>query len=282
MLRMFARRLTEVTTAAGADVVMFGVDLPSDTVVHDLKVRVQMIGVSQKLAQVSALMYGVEGYILPIHDPDLVSNYDTLWDQLVPKDTDTQTMDLDTGAIDTTNFFEPGEAEWGAVFDVGLRPEKLYSRQKLLTFGNGSALTVQDNQTPFTITWAAYDSFVIHIRRRLRVKQPSVILFAIAQPNLDDTVATAMSSLAENEWPRIKYAGEMLRRAMTHVLGLVEAGAETPWEEATALLQKFLDPDVHEDSGGFFISESFRVVSQVMCDLSVVGELEATQITTGR
>ena len=136
------------------------------------------------------------------------------------------------GALDTSPFFEPGEADWTAVFDVGLRPERIYHRDRLLTIVNGSVFTYQDNQSPFNVEWRAGDSFSIHIGKRLRVRQPSVLVFAVAAPSMDDTTVTIQAALAENEWPQVKYMSHILERAMLHVLGVVEAGAETPWEEA--------------------------------------------------
>ena len=54
MLRMFARRLGYVRTSTGADVVMFGISLPSDTVVHDIRVKVRGHSQSDSLVVASA------------------------------------------------------------------------------------------------------------------------------------------------------------------------------------------------------------------------------------
>ncbi len=129
MLRMFARRMSQVTTVAAADQVLFGVSLPSDSVVHDIRAKVHLIGNSPGVAWGLAHMYAIEGWILPVLDPDVGDDYDDIWDALVPKDTDVQTLDLDTAALDTSGFYEPGEADWSSLFDVGLRPERLYHRQ---------------------------------------------------------------------------------------------------------------------------------------------------------
>ena len=39
-------------------------------------------------------MMAVEGWILPVLDPDAGSSFDTLLDTLVPKDTDVEVIDL--------------------------------------------------------------------------------------------------------------------------------------------------------------------------------------------
>ncbi len=280
MLRMFARR-TSVGNVAAGDEVIVGLSLPSDSVVHDISIRVSLTS-DNRLLQGNATMYGAAVYILPVLDPDAGAGFDAIWDALVPKDTDVQTMDLDTGAPDTSPFFEPGEADWSNVFDLGLRPEKLYQRTRLLTMMNGGAnFKFQDNQTPFAVLWTPGDAFTIRIRKRFRVRQPSVLLCAIAAPNLDDTTVTNESALLENEWGQIKYARNMLERAMLHVFGLFEAGAETPWEEATALLQKHLDPDMHEDVAATLETVTWDYAVTAMFDHSVVGELGVGAVSLG-
>ncbi len=282
MLRMFGRRTNVGNVVAGADEVMCGLSLPSDTVVHDVKVEVSLTSDAHMNIGETA-MYGAAVYIVPILDPDAGVAFDTLWDTLVPKDTDVQTMDLDTGAADSSPFFEPGEADWSEVFDVGLRPEKLYMRTRMLTLSNGGAVQqFQDNQTPFLPKWIAGDRFTIRIRRRLRVRQPSALLVALASPSLTDTTNVKETALLENEWPQVKYARNMLERAMLHVFGLVEAGAETPWEEATALLQKHLDPDMIEDVAATFVGSTWDYGVKALFDHSVPGEVSIKAVTTGR
>lgn len=282
MLRMFARRMFQRTTVVGADDVLFGISLPSDTVIHDIRVKLVMNTTGVAIDYRKAHMYALEMWLLPVHDPDTANTYENLWDALVPKDTDVQTLDLDTGAADSTPFYEPGEADWTAVFDVGLRPERLYHRHKIMHVANSSRLVYQDNQTPFSTLWAGGDTVQVHIGRRLRVRQPTALVMAIASPNLDDTTNTLEGPLAEQEWGQVKYASHMLERAMLHVLGVIEAGAETPWEEATALLQKHLDPDVYEETGGAFGAETYDVFGEAVIDHSVVGELGKVTVSTGR
>lgn len=281
MLRMFGRRQSQVRTVVGADAVLFGISLPSDTVIHDISAKIHAVGNNYLVAS-RAHMSAVEMWILPVHDPDEVTSYDSLWDRLVPKDTDTQTLDLDTAASDTNTFYEAGMAEWGAMLDVGFRPERLYHRHRIHTMTNSAIFRFQDNQSPFAVQWISGFDFRIKIRRRLRVSQPSVLVLAAGAPDLLGTTGTAMAPLLESEWPQVKYAGNMLERAMMDLFGITEAGAETPWEEATDLLQKHLDPDPFEGTSGQWVSEAYDYYTEAMIDHSVVGSLEKLQVTTGR
>lgn len=278
-IRMFARRLSHVNVATGTDRVIFGISLPSGSVVHDISLQVSVVA-NTTFALGNAGLYACEGWILPIPDPDGSASYDDMWDLLVPKDTDSTTMDLDTLSVDATPFFEPGEPDLTGIFDVGVQPERLYKREKLLTAATGAISVARDPETPFAYESLLGDSFGIRIKRRLRVRNPSVLVFAVASPSMDDTVSVVDGHLLEAEWPQVKYIGNVLERAILHILGLVEAGAETPWEEAIVLLKKHLEPDPFEQSANNFISPTWIVTCKGIVDHSVTGNLQSATIST--
>ncbi len=282
MLRMFARRTTFITVASNSDAVFFGISLPSGSVIHDIKCKVSVASQAD-VARAVGLFYAIEGWILPMLDPDGGGTFDALFDTLVPKDSDSDVLDLDTGAVDTTPFFEPGEVDWSDIVDVGLRPERIYSRKRLMSISSGNARFIfQDNQSPFAVKWIAGDTFSIHIKKRFSVRQPSIMAFALANPAMDDTTATTETALSENEWPRVKFMKDVLTLALHHVLGLTEAGAETPWVEAAALVKKHLEPDVIETVGGSFGSQAYEVFAEGIVDHSVEGEMAIGALSTGR
>lgn len=224
-------------------------------------------------------MYALEGYILPVFDPDDGSTLDTLWDQLVPKDSDTEVVDLDAESSQTAPFFEPGEPDFQAVLDVGIQPERIYRRERMLTLAKGSVFSFRQ-QAADVVRWVPGDAFNVRIKRRIRVERPSVLVFGFASPAMDDHTTTVESILEEAQWPQVKYMGETLRRAMLHLMGLTEAGAETPWEEATALLKRHLEPDMVEEVAGTYVGSTWSVSSRAIIDHSVVGDLEAHAVST--
>lgn len=287
MLRMFARRTFITRISTNTDKILFGLSLPSGSIVNDIKVRVSLVMedlagvVNLALAQVVA--YACEGWLLPVLDPDSAANYDTLWDNLVPKDSDVETLDLDTGAVDTSSMYEPGEIDLSALFDVGLQPERIYHRHRICTSARNSLLTFQDAVTPFSPLWIAGDSFDIHLKKRYRVNQPTVLVFGVGLPLGDDTSATSPTILTEGQWPQVKYFRHVLERALLHTLGVIEAGAETPWEEATALIKTHLDPDVYEtEDGAFAILVDWTAAGEAIIDHSVEGEMGIASVSTGR
>ena len=270
--------------SAGTDKVLAGISLPRDTVVHNIKATIS-IGPqagAQGVPLDRVLPYAVEAWVLPIYDPDQTTSMDNVWDLNVPKDSDSDTLDLDTSNADATPFWEPGELDLEAVFDIGQRPERMFHRHRLMTVARNAIAVYQDNQTPFDVLTQLGDAFDIHINKKFKVHEPSVFLIGCAVPAGDDTTSTLEAILGEPEWGQVQYMSHMLERAMLNSLGVTEAGAETPYVEATGLLKKHLDPDVLESVAGTLGSQTLQAVGEMMVDHSVVGEFGRQQITTGR
>lgn len=283
MFRMIARRRSQVDVSIGTDKVLCGMSLPSDSIVSDIKMTVEGADSGSVFkAKDQAVMYGLEGYILPVHDPDAGTTLQVLWDQLVIKDTDTELIDLDTGATDATPFFEPGEINWNMVLDVGLRPQKIYGKYELLTFASPGQFRFQDNATPFAGEWTPTALVNVRIRRPLRIKQPSVLVFGWASPSMDDTTTTEETALTEPNWSQVKYMEETLERAHMTLIGLTEAGATTPYVEASALIKTHLEPDVFEEDADKYVGIGWRVFAEMMVGHSVKGRFGKTILSTGR
>lgn len=280
MQRMRARRLSQRSTGGTTDEVIGGISLPSDSVVHSVSGTMKAHALANS-PLTEAYICAVEGYVLPVLDVDAAVSFDTIWDNLVPKDTDVQSMDLDTEASDASNFNEPGEADWSSLLDVGLRPKKVFQRQRLISFANSS--------TGFNINSSNVLGYVPTISWQLgldsgpfRVSQPSVLLFAIASPGMADTTSTVETASVENEWARHKYIEQVVEDAMKDLFGLVEAGAETPWVEATDLLQKLLEPAMMEETAGSFNSMAWHSFTDMVIEYSVQGRLGKMTLDTGR
>lgn len=272
MFRMMARRDGALSVGSNNDDVIFGITLPSETVIHDISANIRINSpVDRAINEVIA--YALEMWILPVFDPDTATTYDALMNTLVPKDTDVQTIDLDTAAVDTTPFWEPGEADWSKVLEIGFQPERLWHEHRYMSFSTPGIHIHQDNQTPFATVWNARAVETIHIKRRLRVEGPSVLVLGMSAPALDDHVSTMDAPLLENEWSRVKYGEQMLEQAHMDLIGLIEATAETPWEDATDLLQKHVRPDLFEETADTFTTSGYDVSYDALIDHSVVGRL---------
>ncbi len=267
-------RHAQTVTGTGNDTILTAFDLPADSVLRSLYCEVDAVGVQAAVEREQGIFYAVAAYLMELDDPDEVVTYDVLWDRFVPKYTDSDTIDLSTGEADTTPFWEPGMTNFDELFDMGDMPLKLFMRRKMLTFSNpGSAgFRFQPAETPFEPQWMPADKFSIRVNRPIRVRKPSVLIIAMANPVTTDTT-TVRPTLIENEWGQIQFVESTLERALIDQINLVEAGAETPWEEASVLLRKHLAPDVFEATAGAFVTQGFNCFTMMQFAHTVPGQM---------
>ena len=267
-------RHAHTLTGTGNDSIITAFDLPADSVLRSIYAEVDLIGATAAREREIALWYACAAYLIELDDPDEVTTYETLWDRFVPKYTDSDTIDLSTGEADTTPFWEPGMTNFDEIFDMGDMPLKLFMRRKMLTFANpGSAgFRFQPAETPFEPQWIAADRFTIKVNRPIRIRKPSVVIVAVANPVTTDTV-TARPTLVESEWGQVQFVENTLERALMDQLNLVEAGATIPWENASVLLRKHLAPDVFEETAGAFVTEGFNCFSMMQFSHDVPGTM---------
>ncbi len=259
----------------GTDTVVTAFDLPADSVLRSVYCEIDAIGAVTAREREVASWYSCAAYLIELDDPDEVATYDALWDRFVPKYTDSDTIDLSTGEADTTPFWEPGMTNFDEIFDMGDMPLKLFMRRKTMTFARpGSAgFRFQPAETPFEPQWLPADAFTIRINRPIRVRKPSVFVIAMGFPLTTDTTTTR-PTLVENEWGRIQFVESTLEMALIDQLNVVEAGAETPWEDASVLLRKHLAPDVFEQTTGAFVTENYNVFSMMQFSHTVPGSMD--------
>jgi len=137
----------------------------------------------------------------------------------------------------------------------------------------------RDPETPFATEAIHGGVYKINVNKRYRVLQPSIVAFAMATPSLDDTTTVEEQTLTESQWGRIKYIDFMVEQMMIHQLGLVETGAETPWEEASALIRSYLMPDVHEENAGSWVNPVWQYWGKATMGISVPGRLPKGNIS---
>lgn len=77
----------------------------------------------------------------------------------------------------------------------------------------------------------------------------------------------------------MKYFEVVLEQAWMQLVQLVEAGAETPWEEAALLVEEVLEPTVIEESSAAFAAIAYNVYAKMTWDVTVPGRKEIKQIS---
>ena len=285
MQRLIAHRYEQTTVLTETDRVIFGMTLPSESTLNNIRatVDVKTPVTNDRLSADFASIYEIAGYILPLPDVDAQPQLDVLWDQLVPKQEDDDTIEMDSGVADTNPFFEPGEESMEELYSVGFQPEQIFKRRELVTAAHPSAVLYEATGPQYV--YAQRHS--LQTRKRYFIENPSVVVFGLSNPGLatgQDKAASPVTSLTGSNIAQLKYMTNVLERAFMDVLAITEVGAESPWEEATNLLKAHLEPKVLTDgaSGSPWINESYDVHVMAMIDHSVTGRFGVGTISAGQ
>lgn len=275
MISYTQRQLWKGSVATNTDKVFSGIVIPPGGVFRGCSIDMHVWGAETVLA--NALMYGISAYLVPVLDPDSQIGFDALWDRLVPKDVaeGASALDLDTTSADATPEFELGDLNFAAVYDVGSAPVELYRRRRLLTAAlRGSGLAATGAFTH----WLPTDKFRISVPGGQRVNVPSVLMFGMSSPVLDRTTATSFTEPTEREWLQLQYLEDTALDALKFLMGLHEAGAESPYEEASDLLARTLEPLPFEQVAGEFASGTWQIVASAVYAMSVPGTLQVDSL----
>lgn len=266
--RMFASQVI-----AGVDVVVAGIWVPAGSMIRSVTGYVVFeAAVERGLNEIG--LGAVAAYVLPVQDPDTSGSMNTTWDRLVPKDGSSEVLDLDTGNADAAKFWEPGGQSWETVFEVGVQPRKLMQKHFMSSMGHNAIAVNRDPETTFDYEYIGGATIPVKAVGPMFVDGPALLAVAVASPLTTLTSATAaIAAITEPEWAQLQYIDEVLERAYLHLLGLTETGAETPFEEATALLKTHLDPFVLEVSGGIFQPTTWNVIGEMRFEVEVQGSL---------
>lgn len=279
-MRFFRHSLGQVVAAAGADIVVGGVLLPSESVLNNVWGDVHAVSlISMDFDR--AVLYGCSGYVLPVEDPNATNAFDTIWDTMVPKDTDfaAGALDLDAESANTSPEFEPGEPNINRLMDLQVNDQDLrwFHRRKMLSFATRPT-GFDSGDTPKSFIPA--DNFRVRSRKNIEADYHSAALLGFSSPGMDDVTTTSWVSAADSvHWMQLKYLDVTLEQAFMQLAGLVETGAETPWEEAAALLEDLLEPTVVEITAGDFTAPSWNVFAALTFDVTVPGLIAKQQIS---
>lgn len=279
-MRLFGRRFNQWDVETGTDAVLFGYPIPAGGQLNNVHMEIHVIGPEGTTYQ-GAVAYGLTGFVVPVPDPDEGATFDVLWDRLIPKDVPeaAAVFDLDSGAQDTSAEWEIAEPDWSGVFNmVANAPLEIFRRRKFMTLATSSigyekVSAAADKYTPT-------DFFRSKVGRRVKVKSPSVVLFGASSPNLASGSTGQESAPSEVQWTLLQYLEMTLEQAFMHLVGLTEAGAETPYEESGQFIASLLEKSYMEAGPGAFIDSTFRFFSNVTFDISVPGRVGKIALTS--
>lgn len=180
----------------------------------------------------------------------------TLFDQMVPKDIDLDVtaggddIDWDDGG-EAAPFEEPGHINFNDMVDLGLRPTELQEREVLVSPASPGAKMFHVDTTDEYFPTAR---MTMGRNLRHRAKDASYFLLALGSPSWDETTTTEPSTIANQEYSLLTYPDVMFDMMLPDLLGMTEAGAESPFSGAAASAVGFVEPPVFELAGGGLFS----------------------------
>ncbi len=263
--------------ASGADQVTVGLSIPSESRLTQVWLEQHVIYVADSPVA-NLVMYGFTGHILPTLDPDTETDWDTIWDNQVPKDASfaASAFDHDTAGADATAEFEPGLADPSAVMGMSTAPNEVFRRRKRLSVANRQFAFKDATPDTFLPT----DFWTATINKTHNIPVDSTLLFGFSNPDLLSTSATVPDALSLVNLTFLRYVDMTLRMAFMELLGAIEAGAETPWTEAAAGIQRFLEPVLLEQTAGRFASASVDVFTFMTSQIIVPGDIDGMTLTS--
>lgn len=287
-LRMKAKRTFAVNVPDGGDTVVWGITLPGKTMLNGFRTNLTYVcgdnAATNEFILSKSIPIAIETWLLPLHDPDTPTTYSAVFDRLVPKDTDAEIIDLDTSALVTSNFWEPGEMNLNMALMLGNQPLRLSHFHKIVTAANGSIQMVQDIEVPSNVSkFTPGGTLQVRSTRKVFVNRPSMLVMAVAVPLMDDVITTQEVPLTEQELGLVRYMRQSLEGAIMHQLGVAGAGGSSWFDTASAALLRHLNPDVFEMVAGFFAAAGdYAVIGETTIDHTVEGGVKIKMIAGGR
>lgn len=213
-------------------------------------------------------MYGANAFQVPVDDPDATIIAEVLWDRQVPKDIEEApgAFDLDTGTALADPEFAIGEVDIAGIFDYGPREMPGARRRKLITFANSRS--AYEGST--VDTYSMLDTYSVTLGEQERVDAPHAVLYGFSSPSWDET-QTLWTSPAEDQWINLMFPRWTMEQALVELLGQVETGAESPFEDASAFLLNHIEPDAVLETTGSLVAQPWTVFSQATMVMDVPG-----------
>lgn len=268
-IRYVQPQLWKGAVLTDTDRVFAAITVPPGGVFQGVDIELHCHGVETTIDK--AVILGIDAYALPMEDLDAALTYGQLWDRLVSKTSeDVDTLDLDRLTEDSDPDYEPGELDWNEVYQFGQAPDRLYKFRKLFTaanyIGGLGATGAFTHYLPGMVK-------KIRVRDGGRAKVTTVVMFALSSPVLDRTTTTAIKAPTEAELLQLQLLKKTAEDAIYQLVGLIEAGAETPFVDAAEFIDKTLAPDPFEETAAEFATTTWQVTAKSTFRMTVPGEL---------
>ncbi len=278
------RRCHGVDIVTNTDKVLMGVSIPGGSVVNagylNLVVSTQATINIQEI-----LEFRIDGWVLPVTDLDTAVGYDVVFDQIVPKDKDAAAatpgdpvFDLDVLGSETPEYGGLGDVNWEEMLHIGWQPMHFFKKEVLFNFAQHGKNFVE--QTGPVYKFLPQLQFNASFRKKMRVEQPSVLMFTLSNLEAETTVSQS-STPSEDEWFNLRYLGDTLKTAMSAISGNVEAASDHPFQNAMDLVEKYLEPPVFEDTSDWEGTTTLYASGKLRLGVELEGELNINNLSGG-
>lgn len=277
------RSIYAVNIAAGADNVIGSAPIPKGGKIMSVQGEIHVNGEeSQDTGLFSA--YGFSAHLVPLEDPETALTLDELWDDVVVKAIDPVTaagaVGIDIDWITTVGApeIEPGEMDVTDLLGMSQGSKELIAPRLEWISWAKSRQGGWAAGTPDTFFPSDYKTF--KSEKTLAADAPSEVLIGFSSPSLDDlklqSADVSFSSAAE--WYMLQNMDSTLEDMAKAQAGLTEAGAESPYANASTLLEEVLAPPMVDES----VASLYNTLAyDVLCVSTFVLEYPNSSIPKG-
>lgn len=213
-------------------------------------------------------------YVMRVPDPDdAPTDPNTLWDEMVPKAKDyTGVIEMDTESTAlATPTRQPGDGMNLDTLFNGYEPLRIFERTTLIHALSPGCVPVSSTQYKPMLHLKG------QIKRRVRVKEPSVVLFAVGAPDFNGSSYNAFTGGTNDrqEWiPRdaaewmvlqeLELAYDQFKLKMMGYQGYSTIPSTTEFDPVTAIedLMRRTIEQIYEATAGRFLDQTWEAIGQ--------------------
>lgn len=244
------------------DRVMGAIPMPKGAKLLSVSGEVHVIGEpDQPTTEFNA--WGMSGVVVPVPSPDTSIVYGALWDNVVVKSADPTTvantvlLDWDWDTPDTTPEIEPGEMDVNDMLGMTENQKEFLPPRLSWVSWAKSRQGGFVAGTPHDYLPSDFKTF--RSRKKIVADTASAAMIAISSPLLDEVelLAAHLTPTNEGHWYQYANMTDTLRDFAKINAGLTEAGAETPYSQATVRIEELVARDMLDESSTLYAGMSW-------------------------
>lgn len=274
---LIGRSVYAKTVLANKDRVIGSIQLPKGGKLKSVSGEIHVNGPESQAVNLFNA-YGVSGSMVPVPDMETAIENDELWDDVIVKASDptqaagTVGFDFDWTTDNDEPEIEPGDMDVDALLGATQEAKEfLAPRLEWVSWAKsrqgGYAAATPD-------TWLPSDYKTFRSKRTLVADEPSVCLIGFSSPALDERATADATFGSGSKWWMLQNMDATLLDMSKAQAGLLEAGAESPYADATAAIVEMIAPTMKDESVTLFKSLTWTV----LCVCTWVVELPETSI----